>query len=196
MSRRPRHRSILTRVAGLVLAGLLPLAACSAPAPTTPSAEPSASPSGPRPGGTIRFGRAASTTAFDLHQQITANNAFAIDKVFEPLVSFDTEGALIPWLAEDWKVSDDQLTYTFTLREGLLFSDGSPVTAEDARLSLQRHLEVVGPLPLSAPIASITATDDRTLTIVLKTPYTPFLSELSGFSNGILPADFGGVADE
>lgn len=198
MSHRPRHRSVLIRAAGLVLAGLLPLAACSSPSPTSPrpTAEPSASPAGPRPGGTIRFGRAAATTSFDLHQQITANNAFAIDKVFEPLVSFDTEGALIPWLAEGWTVSDDQLTYTFTLREGLLFSDGSPVTAEDARFSLQRHLEVVGPLPLSAPITSITATDDRTLTITLENPYTPFLSELSGFSNGILPADFGGVTEE
>jgi len=191
-----RHRTTLIRAAGLALAGLLALAACSAPAPTSPTSAPSATASTPRSGGTITFGRAASTTSLDLNQQITANNAFAIDKVFEPLVSFDTEGALIPWLAESWTVSPDQLTYTFTLREGLLFSDGSPVTAADAKFSLERHLEVVGPLPLSAPVSSITATDERTLTIVLESPYTPFLSELSGFSNGIFPADFGGVAEE
>ena len=167
---------------------VLTLAACS-PAPAASTA-PSAT--APQRGGTITYGRAAAVTSFDLNNEITANNAFAIDKVFEPLVSFDTAGRIIPWLAEKWDVSTDLRTYTFTLRSGLQFSDGTPVTARDARFSLERHVTVQGPLPLEAPIASITATDDRTLTVTLKEPYTPFLSELSGFSNGIFPGDFGG----
>lgn len=195
-------RAILTRARAVaaLLAAMLPLAACTAPVATgSGSPVASATPTtaaAPQRGGTITFGRAASVTSFDLNQQITANNAFAIDKVFEPLVSFDTEGRLIGWLAEDWSISDDQLTYTFTLRPGLSFSDGTPVTAHDARFSLQRHLDLVGPLPLTAPITALEATDERTLTITLASPYTPLLSELSGFSNGIFPADFGGRTEE
>ena len=101
-------------------AALISLAACSAaPAATTAGSTTASAAASPAKGGTITFGRAAATTSFDLNNQITANNAFAIDKVFEPLVSFDTEGKIIPWLAEKWAVSDDLLTYTFTLRSGL-----------------------------------------------------------------------------
>lgn len=185
-------RLAVTRLAAAGLA-VLALAACSgAPAATT--ASPSATQ--PQRGGTITYGRSAAVTSFDLNNEITANNAFAIDQVFEPLVSFDTTGKIIPWLAEKWVVSADQLTYTFTLRSGLQFSDGTPVTARDAKFSLDRHRKVEGPLPLEAPIASIVASDDHTLTITLKSPYTPFLSELSGFSNGIFPADFGGRSEK
>lgn len=68
--------------------------------------------------------------------------AFAIDKVFESLVTFDNDGNIIDWLAEDHKISDDGLVYTFTLRDGLKFSDGTDVTAEDVKFSIERHLEV------------------------------------------------------
>ncbi|MCA0294701.1 MAG: ABC transporter substrate-binding protein [Actinobacteria bacterium] len=184
----------MTKTAARLAAALaaLALTACTA----TPASTPTAASTAPQHGGTITYGRPAAVTSFDLNNQITSNNAFAIDKVFEPLVSFDTTGKIIPWLAEKWDVSSDLLTYTFTLRDGLQFSDGTPVTAKDAKFSLERHLKVEGPLPLQAPIASITATDDRTLTIVLKSAYTPFLSELSGFSNGIFPADFGGRTEK
>lgn len=187
-SSRPRPLALLAAATAVLLA----LTACS----SAPATTASGSAASPVKGGTITYGRAAATTSFDLNNEITANNAFAIDKVFEPLVSFDTEGKIIPWLAEKWTVSDDLLTYTFTLRDGLQFSDGTPVTAADAKFSLERHIKVEGPLPLEAPISSIAATDDKTLTVTLKNPYTPFLSELSGFSNGIFPKDFGGKAEK
>ena len=93
-------------------------------------------------GGTFTYARSDSTTSFDLHQEITENNAFAIDKVFESLVTFDNDGNIIDWLAEDHKISDDGLVYTFTLRDGLKFSDGTDVTAEAVKFSIERHLEV------------------------------------------------------
>lgn len=189
------HSRLPLRIAAALTSAVLVLAACAATPPAGPTAGPGATAT-PVKGGTITFGRAAATTSFDLNNEITANNAFAIDKVFEPLVSFDTSGTIIGWLAEKWAVSEDLLTYTFTLRDGLHFSDGTAVTAKDAKFSLERHLMVKGPLPLEAPISSITATDDRTLTIALKNPYTPFLSELSGFSNGIFPANFGGRTEK
>ena len=144
----------------------------------------------------IVYARAASTTSFDLHQEITENNAFAIDKIFEPLVLFDENGDIEDWLAESHTISDDGLVYTFVLRDGLKFSDGTDVTAEDVKFSLERHITVEGPLPLEADIASIEAADDKTVVITLNQAYTPFFSELANFSNGILPKDFGGKTEK
>ena len=147
-------------------------------------------------GGTFTYARSDSTTSFDLHQEITENNAFAIDKVFESLVTFDNDGNIIDWLAEDHKISDDGLIYTFTLRDGLKFSDGTDVTAEDVKFSIERHLEVGGSLPIEADVKSVEAVDEKTVEITLGTAYTPFLSELANFSNGIIPKDFGGKTEE
>ncbi|HEY0238739.1 MAG TPA: ABC transporter substrate-binding protein, partial [Friedmanniella sp.] len=150
----------------------------------------------PTAGGTLTFARSASTDSLDVNSQITANNAFAIDKIFESLLTFDADGAIEPWLAESYDISDDQLTYTFHLRDGLLFSDGTPVTADDVVFSLNRHLQVEGPLPLSAPVTGIEATDESTVTLTLSSPYTPFLGQIAQFSNGIYPKDFGGRSEE
>lgn len=145
---------------------------------------------------TFVYARADSVTSFNLHREITENNAFAIDKVFEPLVRFDTEGIVSDYLAASHTISEDGLVYTFVLRDGLKFSDGTAVTAEDVVFSLNRHIEVQGPLPLEADIASIEAADDRTVVITLNQAYTPFFSELANFSNGIVPKDFGGKTEE
>lgn len=185
----PRRR--LVGVAAAALAVGLFAAGCAAPAPDAGGETGT-----PVAGGTLVYARPASVTSLDLHNQITANNAFAIDKVFEPLVAFDETGAIIPWLADEYEVSDDGLTYTFTLRDGVLFSDGTPVTSADVQFSIERHLEVVGPLPLGGDVVSIETPDEATTVITLSAPYTPFLAELSGFSNGILPADFGGATEE
>lgn len=60
----------------------------------------------------------------------------ATDPIFSPLVSFDKEGKPTPILAEKWDISADQLKYTFHLRKGLKFSDGSPLTADDVAFTL------------------------------------------------------------
>lgn len=159
------------------------------------SATPSTDTDQPATGGTFVYGRPASVTSFDLHNQITANNAFAIDKVFEPLVAFNNKGEIVDWLAKSHSISEDGLTYTFVLRDGLKFSNGSDVTAEDAVFSLERHLKVGGPLAIAANVNSVKAQDTHTLAITLKEPYTPFISELSNFSNGIIPNNFGGESE-
>ena len=147
-------------------------------------------------GVTFVYARADSVTSFNLHREITENNAFAIDKVFEPLVKFDKDGIVSDYLAASHTISEDGLVYTFVLRDGLKFSDGTDVTAEDVVFSLKRHIEVGGPLPLEADIASIEAADDKTVVITLNQAYTPFFAELANFSNGVLPKDFGGKSEE
>lgn len=56
--------------------------------------------------------------------------------MFPPLVEINEKGEPIPGLAEDWDISEDDLTYTYYLRDGLLFDDGSPLTTEDVEFTL------------------------------------------------------------
>jgi len=73
----------------------------------------------------------------------TAGAAAAIDEVvyanvFEGLTRFGPDGAVVPGLAESWEVSEDGTIYTFTLRDGVTFHDGSAMTAEDVVFTLDR----------------------------------------------------------
>jgi len=61
--------------------------------------------------------------------------------VGETLVRFDEKMNIEPWLAESWNLADDQLTWTFKIREGMKFSNGNPVTAEAVKKSLERTFE-------------------------------------------------------
>ena len=91
--------------------------------------------------------------------------------VFDTLLAEDANFKIQPQMAE-WKVSDDKLTYTFTLRDGLKWHDGPPVTAEDCVASLQRWGKADGMgRKLMDYTASLEASDARTITLKLKEPY-------------------------
>src|SRR6266478_5789811 len=91
--------------------------------------------------------------------------------VYDTLLATDANFKIQPQMA-DWKVSDDKLTYTFTLRDGLKWHDGTPVTAEDCAASLKRwgRVDNMGQ-KLMDFTASIEATDAKTITLKLKEPY-------------------------
>jgi peptide/nickel transport system substrate-binding protein len=91
--------------------------------------------------------------------------------VYDTLLALDENFKVQPQMA-DWKVSDDKLTYTFTLRDGLKWHDGAPVTAEDCVASLQRWArnDSMGQ-KLMDFTASLEATDAKTITLKLKEPY-------------------------
>ncbi|MFE9864766.1 ABC transporter substrate-binding protein [Streptomyces sp. NPDC005506] len=102
--------------------------------------------------------------------------------VYPSLNSLNTDGTPAPYLATKWTPSADKLTWTFTLRKGLKWSDGKPITAEDAAwtLDLIRTNEVAGTAngSLVENFASVTAPDATTLVIKTKKPQanTPFVS--------------------
>jgi peptide/nickel transport system substrate-binding protein len=90
--------------------------------------------------------------------------------VYDTLLSEDSNFKIQPQMA-DWKVSDDKLTYTFTLRDGLKWHDGTPVTAEDCVASLKRWGKADGMgQKLMDFTADIVATDPKTITLKLKEP--------------------------
>src|SRR3954464_1279705 len=91
--------------------------------------------------------------------------------VYDTLLATDSSFKIQPQMA-DFKVSDDKLTYTFTLRDGLKWHDGTPVTAEDCVASLQRWGKRDGMgQKLMTFVASIEPTDPKTITLKLKEPY-------------------------
>ena len=91
--------------------------------------------------------------------------------VYDTLLATDSNFKVQPQMA-DWKVSDDKLTYTFTLRDGLKWHDGAPVTAEDCVASLKRwgRMDNMGQ-KLMDFTASIEAPDTKTIVLKLKEPY-------------------------
>src|SRR3979411_2171081 len=98
--------------------------------------------------------------------------------VFDTLVATDANYKIQPQMAE-WKVSDDKLTYTLTLRDGLKWHDGPPVTAEDCVGSLKRWGKADGMgRKMMDFVCGIEATDDKTITLKLKEPYSLVLESL------------------
>ena len=83
-------------------------------------------------------------------------------------------------LAEKWAVSDDGLRYTFTLRDGVKFSDGTPFDSAAARASFQRRIDVAaGPAYMLADVANMATPDPRTFEVTLTKPVAPFLDYLA-----------------
>jgi len=103
--------------------------------------------------------------------------------IFDTLLGVDSDFQIRPQMA-DWTVSDDGKLYTFTLRDGLKFHDGAPVTAKDAVASLNRWAQIDGTgMPLMTLVEAITPVDDKSFTITLKQPTTLLLAGLSKISS-------------
>ena len=139
-------------------------------------------------GGTITLGRPEEPLTLDPFIPSDNGSIYAIAQICEPLVSADAAGTgLVPGLAESWTNSPDGLIYTFTLRDGLQFSDGTPVTSEDVKFSLNKVMDPAAAYGFAfAPVASVDVTDSKTVKITLKQPYTPILSALSLFSSSVV----------
>jgi peptide/nickel transport system substrate-binding protein len=99
--------------------------------------------------------------------------------VYDTLVATDASFKVQPQMA-DWKISDDRLAYTFTLRDGLKWHDGAPVTAEDCVASIKRWGKNDGMAQkLMDFTASVEAADAKTILLKLKEPYGLVLETLA-----------------
>ena len=106
--------------------------------------------------------------------------------IYDTLLAQDSSFKVQPQMAE-YKISDDKLTYTLTLRDGLKFHDGTPVTAEDCVASLKRWGKADGMgQKLMDFTASLEATDEKTITLKLKEPYSLVLESI-GKPSSLVP---------
>jgi len=166
--------------------------------------------------GILRIGTAELSGTYDPWFSSTAYDVYVQDLLFDYLIGFDGEGKPVPELA-DFSVSDDLLRYTFKLREGLRYSDGSPVVSGDFAFALMVYadpsydgfydfstLGIVGYEDYrsgDAPdIAGVTTPDDRTLVIALERPslsaiYSLALPAMSRayYGEDYIKGDLGGV---
>ena len=129
--------------------------------------------------------------SLDPHKAVAAGTKEVMFNVFEGLVKPTSTGDLTPAVAENYTISEDKLTYTFTLREDVQFHNGDVVTAEDVVYSINRCASAsdTGVVQVEAlsVIQKLEAVDERTVSITIAEPSNEFISFLT---LAILPADY------
>jgi peptide/nickel transport system substrate-binding protein len=96
--------------------------------------------------------------------------------VYEPLMVVNpVDGTTVPWLATEWAVAPNGTNVTFTLRDGVKWSDGEPFTADDVAFTFDLQKELLGGLEF---LESVEAVDDRTIEFTFNTPFTPGLYDV------------------
>ncbi len=196
-----RRRFIQVLGAGASLGLLAACAPAGQPAAEAPAAAPEVvavaetagtvengqmRPSGtPKRGGTLRTAFGVTTAHYDMHQ---GGSSSVLCHFYNNLVRLNLVDGLrsvIPDLAESWEISDDGLTYTFTLRQGVTFHDGTPFTADDVVASFDRILNppegIVIPIKNDvAMVSGVEKVDDFIVAFTLSSPRAYFLNLLSG----------------
>ena len=146
--------------------------------------------------------------SFDPQQSNVLESGIVVNQLYDNLYREDPNGEFVPSLAEDYTVSDDGLVYTFTLRDGITFADGTPITVEDVIYSWTRALEPSNGFEYayqlyyikngaafnageaSADELGLKAVDDKTLEVTLESP-TPYFASLTGFiTYGVVCKEF------
>jgi peptide/nickel transport system substrate-binding protein len=128
-------------------------------------------------------GDAAFTKNFNPYTGSTLNGGFVKGAFYEPLVVATVAGGghLYPWLAESWKWTNGNKTLTLSIRKGVQWSDGTPLTAADVAYSLNagkqnKAMDIIGLYRAGTNIKSIKQTGENTVAINLKTPDSQFIA--------------------
>jgi peptide/nickel transport system substrate-binding protein len=161
----------------LASAGALLLAGCTAGGDASDDGSPV-------DGGTLTYATGdAEPTCLDPHVGGNYPQALVSTQYLESLVSKDADGEIVPWLADSWEESDDGLSWTFTLRDGVSFTDGTPfdaaaVAANVAHLQDPETLSSTGYLALQK-VTGIEAVDAQTARFDLSEPDSALLESLT-----------------
>jgi peptide/nickel transport system substrate-binding protein len=162
------------------------LSACGS-TPTASTADPGV----PQPGGTLRFAVSSDQGCVDPQQVGSNDTIFSLRQVVDSLTDQDpATGELRPWLATSWETNADASAYTFTLREGVTFSDGSPLDAAAVKANFDA-VKDLGPrasLPKGylAGYSGTTVESPTRFTVAFDRPNVQFLQATSTHSLGIL----------
>jgi peptide/nickel transport system substrate-binding protein len=180
-----------------------PTEAVMAPTATTQVAVPTAAPTeaptavpaaggAVKRGGVLKWARQALPISLDPVWTDSNYDIWLFPNMYEGLVRVDKTGTSIePSLATSWDISQDQLTYTFHLRPGVKFHDGSELKASDVVWSLDRARDPEAGIWnwTLENVDKVEAVDDATVAITLKVPAANFLNMLTMFNSSILPGE-------
>jgi peptide/nickel transport system substrate-binding protein len=170
------------------------LAACS-----SGTASPTTSGGGGTPvhGGNLVIARTADSQSMNNTTVFDNESIWVFEQIMQPLYTVTPDGkSVMPWLATGYTISPNKLSYTFTLRKGVKFSTGKPMTSADVKFSLdQSRAASKGWGYIDSAIKSVAAPTPSTVVVNLKYPWAPLLADLSLFSNAIIPANYGGQSE-
>ncbi|WP_417372509.1 ABC transporter substrate-binding protein [Glutamicibacter protophormiae] len=178
MQKNQRARRLLSSAAAFGIASIV-LAGCSSSSGTG-----SAQDATPVSGGTLVYASGdAEPSCLDPHVGGNYPQALVASQYLESLFTKDSEGKIIPWLAESTEVSEDGLTRTITLREGITFTDGSELTAQAIKANIE-HLQDPNTASSTGYLAvgkvdQVKVLDERTAELKLSAPDNALLESLS-----------------
>ncbi|MDR7545162.1 MAG: ABC transporter substrate-binding protein [Armatimonadota bacterium] len=137
----------------------------------------------PRPGGELVLVSTEEPDTLDAQKTSAALTGHIMRFLGDTLITKDLRGNYTAALARAWTVSRDGLTWTFQLKDGVKFHDGTPMNAQAVEFTVKRALAPETKSPIAAalfgPVASVAAPDARTVVIRLKEPFSPFLDNLT-----------------
>jgi len=168
-----RRQFLLAALGG---AGALALGAC------TPSTSRSGGGQGSRPTVRLPYGATGFPSPFAANADFGYNQMILL---YDTLLWTDGSGQLLPWLAQSYKVSDDHLTYSFELRDGVKWSDGRPFTADDVVFTFGYYAEqesLSPPVIIQPPqgISKVTAPAPNRVEVTLDRPIVTFAAQVAG----------------
>jgi peptide/nickel transport system substrate-binding protein len=140
-------------------------------------------------GGTLKLGMQTDPVGLDPHTSNATSTRNQLENVYDTLVAVDSSGRIVSSLAKSWRTSGDGLTWTFELRSGVKFHDGSDFTADDVAFSINRIKDPAIKSPRASDfgaVTAVTAVDKDTVQFKLNKPYSPLLSKLANSQNVIV----------
>lgn len=151
-----------------------------------------ATPEAGRPGGELSFSVPSAPLYIDPAASGSSTEYIILRACYNTLFRVTHELTLEPELVEDWDISEDGLVYTITLREGVSFSHGKPLTSEDVVYTFDRvraEETASSGRPLFDTVESVEATDDRTIVFTLTSPNADLLYHFGSTFSYIVPSD-------
>ena len=193
MTHRTKTRTL---IAGVSVAALAALAGCGSGASNSSSSS-SASGGTPVRGGNLVIARTADSESMNNTTVFDNESIWVFENIYQPLYTVSNNGkSVVPELATGYTVSPNKMTYTFTLRKGVKFSTGKPMTSADVKFSIdQARKAAQGWGYIDTAIKSVAAPTPGTVVVNLKYPWAPLLADLSLFANDVIPANYGGETE-
>ncbi|HEX3907113.1 MAG TPA: ABC transporter substrate-binding protein [Mycobacteriales bacterium] len=148
-------------------------------------------------GGNLIIARTADSQSMNNTNVFDNESIWIFENIFDTLYTVTPNGKSVqPDLATGYKVSNAKKTYTFTLRPGVKFSTGQPLTSADVKFSIDKaRAAAQGWGYIDTAIKNVQAPSPNTVVVNLKYPWAPLLADLSLFSNGIVPDNYGGKTE-